>query len=453
MKKYKIILLLLSMAFLSACDGFFDEKPAKSLVVPQSLDDYQAILDAQPRNMNTAPTAGLMASDDIVFGASILGQLYYSQASIYLWRKDFYLPDEDEFNWYTAYNKVFQANVVLDGLNDYVPASSVESERKNYLTASARFYRGMGHFEVMAHFAEAYDPTNPDKLGIPIRLTPDVNQKIKRSSQQEGYESIISDFEYGLTILPEKANVLTRPSRWALHAMLSRIYLYIQDYEKSKIHALEALAIDGSLMDYQLLNSSLTYSFEVFNEEIIFYNSMPGERYSYDAATFVNPELVSLYDSADFRLRYFFKPSQVDSLVNFRGNYSGDYFFFGGLAVDEVLLNYAEAAARTGDTGEAIAALNRLIFHRMDSAFFSPVLSLEGIALVKRIAEERRKELVFRGIRWLDLKRYNKDPEMAVTLMRNLNEENSTLPPNDLRYVLPIPPKEMSFNPLEQNPR
>ncbi|SFT46108.1 SusD family protein [Algoriphagus locisalis] len=453
MKKHTIILLLIGLAFLPACDGFFDEKPAKSLVVPQSLNDYQAILDALPRNMNTAPTAGLLASDDIVFGPSILGQLYYSQASIYLWREDFYLPDEDEFNWYTAYNKVFQANVVLDGLNDYDPESNAEAERKNYLTASARFYRGMGHFEVMAHFAETYDPANPGNLGIPIRLTSDVNQKIKRSSQQEGYASILSDFEFGLSVLPEKANVLTRPSKWAIHAMLSRIYLYIQDYEKSKMHALEALAIDDSLMDYQLLNSTLTYSFEVFNEEIIFYNSMPGERFSYDASTFVNPELVNLYDSSDFRLHYFFKPSQVDSLVNFRGNYSGDYFFFGGLAVDEVVLNYAESAARTGDTEDALMALNRLIFHRLDSAFYKPVAGLEGISLLKRIAEERRKELVFRGLRWLDLKRYNKDPEMAVTLRRNLNEENSTLSPNDPRYVLPIPPKEMSFNPLTQNPR
>lgn len=84
---------------------------------------------------------------------------------------------------------------------------------------------------------------------------------------------------------------------------------------------------------------------------------------------------------------------------------------------------------------------------------FGGLSGLSGDDLMKRIVEERRKELVFRGIRWLDLKRYNFYPELRVTLERNYNEDGASLPPGDTRYTFLIPPAEMNLNPLIQNVR
>ena len=58
---------------------------------------------------------------------------------------------------------------------------------------------------------------------------------------------------------------------------------------------------------------------------------------------------------------------------------------------------------------------------------------------------ERRKELAFRGLRWTDLRRLNKEGA-NITLTRILNGTTYTLAPNGLNYTLPIPPDVISLN-------
>lgn len=70
------------------------------------------------------------------------------------------------------------------------------------------------------------------------------------------------------------------------------------------------------------------------------------------------------------------------------------------------------------------------------------------------IITERRKELPFVGeIRWEDLKRLNKEERFQRTLKRVINGSTFTLPPNDKRYVLPIPLNEIQLSRIEQNER
>jgi hypothetical protein len=66
---------------------------------------------------------------------------------------------------------------------------------------------------------------------------------------------------------------------------------------------------------------------------------------------------------------------------------------------------------------------------------------------------ERRKELCFRGLRWQDLRRLNKEPEYAKTLTRKIDGITYTLPPNDPKYVFPIPPNVIALSGMQQNPR
>ena len=435
------------------CEGYFDAKPDISLVVPQTLGDFQAILDAEPRGLNSSPSVGLLSSDDLILGQAILDRLTYSQVSSYFWRDEFYLPGEDDSNWYTAYRKVFHANLVLDGLKDYSPKNKAEQKELEILAASAKFYRAVGHFEALSYFAEVFKPEDPNQLGIPVRLTSDLNQKIKRSTQVQTYEQIIQDLQDGIGVLPLKPAVLTRPSTWAAHSMLSRVLLYKQDYEGALMHAEEALKIDATLMDYSELDSTLSYSFEIFNPEVIHYGELLSGRYATNTATFVNPEIVRIYQEGDLRPFFFFKESQVDSLKNFRGNYTGAYYIFGGLAVDEVVLNKAEAAARLGDSDKALEAMDLLIRNRVLAEYLPSWIGIQQDELFDLIKAERRKELVFRGTRWLDLKRYNLHTDEAITISRKYNEEGVQLEPLDKKYVIPIPPMEMELNPLQQNPR
>ena len=82
-----------------------------------------------------------------------------------------------------------------------------------------------------------------------------------------------------------------------------------------------------------------------------------------------------------------------------------------------------------------------------------PVTVTDADELLRIILQERRKELLFRSLRWTDLRRLNKDSRFAVTLTRKLNNDTYTLPPNDARYVLPIPQQEIEESGIQQNPR
>lgn len=449
---FNLIFFVFPFLGIQSCSEFLDSKPNRNLVIPESLDDYQQLLDAEQRGLNTFHVNGLFSSDDIYFSEGLLNLLSFSQTAHYFWEAEPFLPDEWEAGFATSYRKVLYANLVLEGLREYQPANEVEQNRVLELESAARFFRALGHYEVLMHFAPPFDPDQTDQPGIPIRLTSDINVKNGRSTMRECFDQIIEDLEFGLAYLPAQSEVPTRPSLWASHAFLGRVYLNMLDYEKAYNYSKEALAIDNSLMDFKTLDSDLPYSFEIFNEEVIFYQEHLTSRHTTNGGSYVNPELVELYDSLDLRKTYFLSPSSEDGLFNFKGNYTGGFYHFGGWAVDEIILNLAESAFRIGEESEALSQLNYLLENRYDESF-EPISDLTGQELLERIIEERRKELVFRGIRWLDLKRYNLYPELAVTLERKFNERVEVLPPNDPRYAFLIPPAEINLNPMEQNSR
>jgi starch-binding outer membrane protein, SusD/RagB family len=91
--------------------------------------------------------------------------------------------------------------------------------------------------------------------------------------------------------------------------------------------------------------------------------------------------------------------------------------------------------------------------HRLLAGTFTGYSIADAAAALDTILVERRKELAFRGIRWSDLRRLNKEGR-NITLTRNLNGMSYTLTPNSNLYTLPIPPDVLSFNPgMQQNPR
>ena len=167
---------------------------------------------------------------------------------------------------------------------------------------------------------------------------------------------------------------------------------------------------------------------------------------TFNAQQFVHPELYALYDTMDLRKTVLFDSASTAGYVNLVSRYSGDFYDFGGLAVDEVLLNHAEGSARMGAESDALEDLNRLLLNRYRTGQFEE-LTLTGDGLMKRILEERRKELLFRGIRWMDLRRLNQDPKYAVSLDRSYNDSDAVLEPGGEGYTIPIPPNELVLNP------
>src|SRR5690606_71495 len=121
----------------------------------------------------------------------------------------------------------------------------------------------------------------------------------------------------------------------------------------------------------------------------------------------------------------------------FQGSYDGNYasyISFDGITTDEMYLIRAEAYARTNKIAESLTDLNTLLLKRYATGTFPGYESMDQTALISLIKDERRKELVYRGLRWSDLRRYNLEND-NITLTRVIGGVAYTLPPNDLRWV------------------
>jgi AAA+ ATPase superfamily predicted ATPase len=96
--------------------------------------------------------------------------------------------------------------------------------------------------------------------------------------------------------------------------------------------------------------------------------------------------------------------------------------------------------------------LNHLLVRRWKTGTFVPFTAATAEEALDLILLERRKELVFRGVRWMDLKRLNKEGR-NIELVRNLDGQIYRLAPNDLRYAMAIPKDIIQMTGIAQNPR
>ncbi len=204
-------------------------------------------------------------------------------------------------------------------------------------------------------------------------------------------------------------------------------------------------------MDFDTLNAAATFPIVLFNPEVIFHCTM----ISFTSTSFnkavADSNLYSSYDTNDLRKVIFYK--NFSGALRIWGSYSKVTTNFCGLATDEMFLIRAEANARKGNLNNALNDLNTLPSKRYNSNSFIPVTATTADSALTKILIERKKELVFRSLRWSDLRRLNKDPKYAVTLSKTINGQTYTLQPNDPKYVFPIPPDEIRLSGIQQNPR
>ena len=84
---------------------------------------------------------------------------------------------------------------------------------------------------------------------------------------------------------------------------------------------------------------------------------------------------------------------------------------------------------------------------------YTEITAVNTQEALQKILTEHRKELCFRGLRWTDLRHLNHDPLFQKTLTRTIFGQNYSLPPNDIKYVFPLPDSEILYSGVQQNPR
>jgi tetratricopeptide (TPR) repeat protein len=450
MKKYINTILIVSYLIAAGCsDDFLDKKPDKSLVVPTTLDDLQSLLDNADRVMNIVPAIGMVASDDAFTTDNAWQGLFTAtERNSYVWKDNIY-EGEACADWNIPYQQVFYANVVLEGLEKIEPTSANEVHWKS-IKGSALFFRAHAFHQLVEIFSMPVGESSG--LGIPIRLTADVNAPVNRASREVTFDQIINDLTDALPLLPGNSSYKTRPTVVAAKALLSRVYLFMGEYEQAESWASESLSENNYLLDYNTLSATATRPVPRMNDEILFHGQMITYGYTVFSTTYVDTLLYDSYEEDDLRKQIFFR-LRSPNRYTFKANYTGTSTLFGGIANDEVYLIRAECRARLRNISGALEDLNALLEKRWTAGAFVPVDETNPEILLARILEERRKELLFRATRWSDLKRLNQDQRFAVTLHRTLNGTDHSLLPNDVRYAFPIPDQEIQTSGIGQNPR
>jgi starch-binding outer membrane protein, SusD/RagB family len=467
-----LFFILMITGLFSCKKGWLEAKPDKSLVVPSTIADYQALLDNTTEISTGIPgvTTGLspfnaqqnslgeVSAGDFYVLPNIFGSQFPIYQNAFTWEKDIYVGAKNIDDWNIPYKRVFLANVVLEGIEKIKPADNTEQQAWNNVKGAALFFRAYNHFDVAQEFCKSYDKnTAGDDPGIPIRLTSDFNQDSKRGTVLETYNQIIADLKEAnnlLTVtLPSNTLYKNRPTKAAANAMLARVYLFMEEYDNAWQYADACLQQYNKLLDFDsvYLANPGNSPFLPHHDEVILNNTLTNAGIFFGTRAIFDSALYNSYHADDLRLKLFYR--KVSNNPVWKGSYYGGTSKFSGLATDEIYLIRAECYARKGNTDAAMLDLNTLLTKRWKAGTFVSFTATDADDALVQIVEERRKELVFRGLRWPDLKRLNKDPRFAVTLTRTARDQTYTLPANDPKYVLPIPDDVIQLTGMAQNPR
>lgn len=460
MKNYFIILI--SALIFSGCKkDFLDAKPNSSIVNPTTLSDYQELLDNNTALNSTGALPQMSCDEYFIVDKNSLDALDYpTYKGAYLWRKDLFGGETNIQDWNGNFKAVYYANSVLDGLKS-IEVTSLNKVDFNNIKGEALFFRAYAFYDLARNFCPVYNQaTSTTDLGLPLRTSSGIDITLQRSTLQQTFDQIISDLNSAGDLLRDDFSALNRnrPCKTAVNAMLARIYLYMGKYTEASKAADLCLSKYSKLIDYNTVSQTSKTPFSYSADEIIFfsrqqisYSSTTG--YTTNTTTIgVDTNLIKMYDSQDLRFVIFFARNALNNYNVKRGYVGGGLYGFTGLATDEIMLIKAECAARADDPQTAVKTLNQLLINRYTSGSFIPIAASTGSNALSEILLERRKELVWRALRWSDLKRLNRDGA-NITLQRNIGGVQYTLPANSPLYVFPIPSDEIALSGLQQNVR
>lgn len=512
--KAKILVVLLVL-FLSGCEDFLEER-SQTEVRPSTVRDMEKLLEGEAywtENDAVFTDATDIFTDDVscyVVRKSTLSVKRQDRYK-YIWSNTMFDDNGDGADitfWKTPYSYIKGANVILDYIDDMIADDKDDEIRKEHLRGEAYTLRGFYHLHLVNFFGLPYnygDPTqNP---GVPLKTISGVNtdEYPKRASVAECYKQIEEDLLKGAQLMSaNREGASTKVNRIDYlvgYALLSRMYLYTEDWDHAIMYADSVLAVQPGLLMFSENPNKAIYTGKSGAVESLW--EMPTKlantvglvgprntRFPYSTS----PDIINVFGEdlaegeVDLRVM-----TQDEDNVNYPGFdgrsvtylktggetlYDSDnnkigveeYYIvykalsYTGMRTAELYLNRAEAYIQKyiekGDAGYAQRALddlNNLRGHRMDpSGFVEKVLSdfASGQELLEFCWRERRRELCGEGNhRWFDLRRQGM-PEITHVYVDNdteLESENVLLK-EDRRYALPIPKDVLMRNPdLEQN--
>jgi starch-binding outer membrane protein, SusD/RagB family len=132
--------------------------------------------------------------------------------------------------WNTLYLGVKRANVVLEK----VPAIAMDQTLKNQYLGQAHFLRALFYFDLVRAWG-----------GVPLATSTVTPLNLTRATKEEVYALIESDLQSAISLLPEKSQYaaadLGRATKGAARGLLSKVYLFKNDFVNAEKYAVEVI--------------------------------------------------------------------------------------------------------------------------------------------------------------------------------------------------------------------
>jgi starch-binding outer membrane protein, SusD/RagB family len=388
--------------------------------------------------------------------------------------------------WRRGYTAIYGANQVIENVKEGTSAAQDQLLGENYLL------RAYFHFFLVRVFGRPY-PQGRDNPGVPIRQDTDPSAQPERATVGAVYDLVVADLLKAAQLMTvSKANPFA--SKEVAYALLSRVYLYMENNAKAVEYANLVLASNRYQMTPRATFMTWPKRPPEQNPEIIwvakwtiqddagsgnpgyiYYRTPAGVGFGEMYASTKYWDLINQHPN-DGRLA-FIEPQRdasgsivprlgvpqlfVNKMVGQEGIATLGSPVLIRLA--EVYLNRAEANAKLGNAAAAVADVNvvRQRAGLTDTALYTAA-NLKGRASVLDVVlEERLLELAWEGHRQYDLFRngrtlfrnYPGTHLLATAPGADLAARTQTIPANHPRVVHFIPEAEIQLNPkLTQNP-
>jgi hypothetical protein len=455
MKKQSIFILALFIGVVfTGCDDLLDLEPQAS------ISDQIAL--STPGNVQTAIIGGYQALGQ----ANAYGGMYIYLTEVYAasstemnWNGTFIQPGE-VYNkqilttnsymaayWATSYNIINRANFVLEALDVF----GSDAAGKARAEAEARFLRGIALYNLVQVYGKAYNDGNPaSNPGVPVVLTPTrtVNEtlQVPRNTVAEVYAQVLADLTAARDALPVANGFYA--NTFTASAFLTRVHLAMGNYaaagaEANRVITSNRYSLFANIADnFNRTNagSETIFATQVTpstgaNDMTVFHAPTPTGRADIQV---LNGHMAQ-YESGDARATLFVETGRGRMTTKYataRRNITV-------IRLAEMHLVRAEANFRL--TGSGVAGIGGVTPEQEINAIRARVglAPLASVTLAD-ILKERKLELIFEGVLYLDLKRNQGTTSSVLT---------PSIPWNSDRLVFPIPNREMLVNPnLVQNP-
>ncbi|GIM49935.1 RagB/SusD family nutrient uptake outer membrane protein [Capnocytophaga stomatis] len=445
----KIFFLTVFAGVMVSCDKYLDIEP-KGHVIPNTIEDYDLLLNGIHTISNEEVLA--LTADDYKmysYGSSVQIDTKNPDSQsfqLFSWGEfRFYSPTQSVSAWNSPYSNIYTCNKIINEVMQAAPSLRYSETDKPQIQAEAYYNRALDYFYLVNIFAKAYSASASSDLAVPIVTVADATQTtFPRATVAEVYDFIISDLEKALKNLPTKSKAIVRPNMGSAYSLLSRVYLYKGDYEKSLEYANKAIDFNGTLQSY--LNSTR----ETIGDE--YRLGQYSMRYFGGTAGYqggLSDDLKSVLSTTnDSRYYSFYRPhpNYGEFKITYKINPNA------GASIGEMYVTRAECYARLGKKDLAITDLNTLRAKRLKE--HTPLQEADfntDKELIKFCLEERRRETFMSHLRLLDIKRMNLEPDYAITITKQFQGETYTAEPNSGKLVLPIPAQVLKFNPSWKN--